>query len=166
MCPLWVPIHLSFTSQQGRSLSSLSGFNIVSSGGGGGGGGVLREIPRRWSVQGGITTGERTGGGGWWERGGGLAASLFWPRLSVDSSSTSVDLEARKLCTDRYGSQLQFPDRWWRCIKTGYSANTLYRKFKTNIPRNETVWPFFVSDLYIPTIGPHILLQKNRWNLL
>ncbi len=48
---------------------------------------------------------------------------------------------------------------------------TLYRKFETNIPRNETVRPraqFLPScfrercAVYIPTISLPILLQENR----
>jgi hypothetical protein len=51
-----------------------------------------------------------------------------------------------------------------------HTAKTLYRKFETNIPRNETArsrsQPLHhasVSDLYIPTIDLPILLQENRW---
>jgi len=47
------------------------------------------------------------------------------------------------------------------CIKAVRQNNTLYGKFETNIPRPRI--PNFcihvsVSDLYIPTIGPPILL--------
>ncbi len=49
------------------------------------------------------------------------------------------------------------------------NAKTRYRKFETNIPKKglRGLSPNFhihvsVSDLYIPTIGPPILLQ-NRW---
>ena len=50
------------------------------------------------------------------------------------------------------------------------TANELYRKFETNIPRNETARPRFlflhsctvpVSDLHIPVIGLFILLQQK-----
>ncbi len=48
------------------------------------------------------------------------------------------------------------------------TANTLYRKFETNISRVETARPrsqflhsVSVSDLYISTIGPPILLQQK-----
>jgi hypothetical protein len=51
-----------------------------------------------------------------------------------------------------------------------YTEKTLFCKFGTNILRNETARPHSqfpfnvsVSDLYIPTIGLHILLQENRW---
>ncbi len=51
-----------------------------------------------------------------------------------------------------------------------YTAKTLYRKVKTNLPRNETARPrsqflhsVSVSDCYILTIGRLILLQENRW---
>jgi hypothetical protein len=52
----------------------------------------------------------------------------------------------------------------------GYTAKTVYRKFETNITRNETARPqsqsyihVSVSDLYISTIGLPIVLQENRW---
>jgi hypothetical protein len=52
---------------------------------------------------------------------------------------------------------------------SAYTAKTLYRKCKTNIPRNESAQliPNFqingsVSGLYTPTIGRPILLQVDR----
>ncbi len=48
-------------------------------------------------------------------------------------------------------------------IRAIHTAKTHYRQFETNIPRKGTrqPQPFYVSvsDLYIPTIGPPILLQ-------
>ncbi len=52
-----------------------------------------------------------------------------------------------------------------------YTAKRLYRKFETNIPINETAQTrsqflnscFGERFIYIPTIGPPILLQENRW---
>ncbi len=54
------------------------------------------------------------------------------------------------------------------CLTSTFSslntAKTVYQKFKTNIPRNETAWPqpnsyiyVSASDLYIPTIDLPIL---------
>ncbi len=50
-----------------------------------------------------------------------------------------------------------------------YTAKTVYRKFETNNPKNETARPqsnsyihVTVRDLNIPTIGLPILLQENR----
>jgi hypothetical protein len=62
-------------------------------------------------------------------------------------------------------------DRTHNCA--WYTAKTQYRKFKTNIPRfpgeelrGYSPNPYIhvsVSDLYIPLVGLHNLLQENRW---
>jgi hypothetical protein len=51
-----------------------------------------------------------------------------------------------------------------------HTAKTQYRKFETKIPRKEIAGlssnfhiHVSVSDLYIPRIGLHILLQENMW---
>jgi hypothetical protein len=54
---------------------------------------------------------------------------------------------------------------------TECTAKTLYRKFETNIPRNETARPhseflhscFSERFIYSRAIGLPILLQENRW---
>ncbi len=40
------------------------------------------------------------------------------------------------------------------------TANALYRKFETNIPRIETARPVAVSDSNIPNIGPQTQYSK------
>ncbi len=57
--------------------------------------------------------------------------------------------------------------KWSNYFLTLYSAKTLYRKFETNIPRNETVRPlsqFLHSCIWErSTVNLLILLQQNRW---
>jgi hypothetical protein len=41
------------------------------------------------------------------------------------------------------------------------TAKTLYRKFETNIPRNETAWPYSLYLIHVSVSDFYIYMQQN-----
>ncbi len=79
---------------------------------------------------------------------GGIKFAYSLPLFSYPSSATKL--------RPTY-AQLSFPHPYY----------TLYRKFETNIPRNETVQPFF-PNFYIHVCGSNFFIPKIdlSWNFI